>query len=671
STLRLALLKSRILFDTDHTSSPTERPMSSISARDIEAAFRDDPRMTVVVRGDLVGQEVVKVAVEVGAVVSKSQALKLIHSGGFYLNDVKCTDPTRRIVESDLVGGRVVLMRTGKSNYRVVVEGKMDYAEKNLDVPMVQSPAFVIAKYTKDSFGRMTVEEQLASALGEHPPSFASLDAARGRLRDDGMARCACLEAAIHAKPVPVEMIHFLTETAAEESRPIVEISLMVLWALERDRTEALQHIIMHDETLVKRLVDDAKFVRGEMLLRAVKSKSLASVTNVVTEYLPRLQAVSGDKLSSSDFAAGVERALWLPDPTIFEWLITEKSVILSSQILGAALNDALTDDSTRESVNIHRVRRVLSAVKDDIPDGFGTLSVVAVSRIALPAGDELDAIVIATLRDRFLHGPKGISLAAKNTRSSQKLAILSILGADGTTADKQPSDRDSTAAGTAEEADTDSTGTDVEAVSDSIDTDEEAEEDYVVSDGMSTTDELVRFFKRWVPTLAPVDDASKVLSTGTQMPAYRERILSAAFAQRNLGVHRCADAGAKHLQETGDVHFVDQLAATFPDNFARSLSAERKDFLLHAVRANEGFKLTEDVFRHMDSFIDSVGATSRGVSFLHKCRAAFVGIEFSADFAGLTASSLAKIIFPVNDDLDMEVISKARRLDLWPSTWR
>ncbi|KAJ3332754.1 tyrosyl-tRNA synthetase, partial [Gonapodya sp. JEL0774] len=127
STLRLALLKSRILFDTDHTSSPTERPISSISARDIEAAFRGDPRMTVVERGDLVGQEVVKVAVEVGAVVSKSgctimgQALKLIHSGGFYLNDVKCTDPTRRIVESDLVGGRVVLMRTGKSNYQVVV----------------------------------------------------------------------------------------------------------------------------------------------------------------------------------------------------------------------------------------------------------------------------------------------------------------------------------------------------------------------------------------------------------------------------------------------------------------------------------------------------------------------------------------------------------------------
>ncbi|KAJ3332753.1 hypothetical protein HDU93_008958 [Gonapodya sp. JEL0774] len=594
----------------------------------------------------------------------------------------------------------------------------------------------------------MTVEEQLASALGEHPPSFASLDAARGRLRDDGMARCACLEAAIHAKPVPVEMIHFLTETAAEESRPIVEISLMVLWALERDRTEALQHIIMHDETLVKRLVDDAKFVRGEMLLRAVKSKSLASVTNVVTEYLPRLQAVSGDKLSSSDFAAGVERALWLPDPTIFEWLITEKSVILSSQILGAALNDALTDDSTRESVNIHRVRRVLSALKDDIPDGFGTLSVVAVSRIALPAGDELDAIVIGTLRDRFLHGPKGISLAAKNTRSSQKLAILSKLGADGTTADKQPSDRDSTAAGTAEEADTDSTGTDVEAVNDSIDTDEEAEEDYVVSDGMSTTDELVRFFKRWVPTLAPVDDASKVLSTGTQTPAYRERILSAAFAQRNLGVIRHLHGlrsidvpmrALKHLQETGDVHFVDQLAATFPDNFARSLSAERKDFLLHAVRANEvrlvdhvldvtfrkigapfevstdwagnpvlkapvgynrrncgptaqemvsalkdsldshsgdmfthlvdirGFKLTEDVFRHMDSFIDSVGATSRGVSFLRNCRVAFVGIEFSADFDGLAASSLAKIIFPVNDDLDMEVISKARGLRAGP----
>ncbi|KXS17191.1 hypothetical protein M427DRAFT_30655 [Gonapodya prolifera JEL478] len=594
----------------------------------------------------------------------------------------------------------------------------------------------------------MIVEEQLASALGEPPSSFGSLDTVRGRLRDDAKTRFSCLEAAIQAIPVPVEMIHFLTETAADGCQPIVAISLMVFWALERGGTEALHCIIMQDETLVTRLADDVKFSRGKMLFKAVEFKSLITVTNVVTKYLPRLQAVSEEELSSSDFAAGVERALWLPDPVIFEWLVTEKSVIWSHQILGAALDDVLKDDSTWESVNIHHVRRVLSMIKDDIPEGFGTLSAVAVSRIALPADDELDEVVLSTLQDRFHHGPRGILLAAKDIRRSQKLSILSKFGADGTTADqKQSSDSDSK--GTDEEPDRDSMVTDEETTSDSTGTDEKAEEDYVTSGAKPLTDELVRFFKRWVPTLATVDDASKVLSTGAYTPANRERILSAAFAQRNLRVIRYLHGlrsvdlplrALKHLRETGDVHFVDRLAVAFPDDFAQCVSTERRDFLLHAVRANDvklvdhvldvmfrqigaplevstdwagnpvlnapvgynrrhyapteqetvsalkdsldshsnamlahlvnvhGFKPTEDVFRYMDRLIDSVAERPRGASFCRNCRKAFVGIEFSAGFDGLAVSSLAKIIFPANDDLDMKVISKANELRAGPA---
>lgn len=65
------------------------------------------------------GIDVADLLVESGASTSKSEARRLISQRGVRLND-EVVDEGRRAVESDLIGGRFVLLRRGKSNYSAV-----------------------------------------------------------------------------------------------------------------------------------------------------------------------------------------------------------------------------------------------------------------------------------------------------------------------------------------------------------------------------------------------------------------------------------------------------------------------------------------------------------------------------------------------------------------------
>ncbi|KXS12351.1 hypothetical protein M427DRAFT_125900 [Gonapodya prolifera JEL478] len=122
TALRAALLKTRLLFDSTQTDADgIATPLTSFPPEDILAAFENDPRLARLQKEAVVGQEVVRVAASAGVAKSKTQALKLLTSGGLYINDTKCTDETRRITDTDLIGGRVIVLRTGKSN-NVVVE---------------------------------------------------------------------------------------------------------------------------------------------------------------------------------------------------------------------------------------------------------------------------------------------------------------------------------------------------------------------------------------------------------------------------------------------------------------------------------------------------------------------------------------------------------------------
>jgi tyrosyl-tRNA synthetase len=60
------------------------------------------------------GVRLVDLFVQLGLSSSKSEAQRLIQSGGAYLNNQKLEDPHRKATSSDLIGGRFILLSAGK-----------------------------------------------------------------------------------------------------------------------------------------------------------------------------------------------------------------------------------------------------------------------------------------------------------------------------------------------------------------------------------------------------------------------------------------------------------------------------------------------------------------------------------------------------------------------------
>ncbi|KND04490.1 tyrosine-tRNA ligase [Spizellomyces punctatus DAOM BR117] len=87
---------------------------------DILAAFSGDDRLAELRRTAVIGTDIVQVALACGAVKSKSAGRKLLASGGLYLNNMKVNPSGKVIEEEDMLDGVVFLIRTGKSNHRVV-----------------------------------------------------------------------------------------------------------------------------------------------------------------------------------------------------------------------------------------------------------------------------------------------------------------------------------------------------------------------------------------------------------------------------------------------------------------------------------------------------------------------------------------------------------------------
>lgn len=54
-------------------------------------------------------------------VSSRAEGRKLILAGGFYLNDVKITDPTRELSTDDVLGESGIWLRKGKKSYCVLM----------------------------------------------------------------------------------------------------------------------------------------------------------------------------------------------------------------------------------------------------------------------------------------------------------------------------------------------------------------------------------------------------------------------------------------------------------------------------------------------------------------------------------------------------------------------
>jgi tyrosyl-tRNA synthetase len=97
------------------------RSVAEATADEILMVFDDVPAI-VCEAGSLDGEglAVVELAVQAGLATSKSEAARLVRGGGLYVNDRRVTDERARVTRADAVEGRVLVLRKGQRERRVV-----------------------------------------------------------------------------------------------------------------------------------------------------------------------------------------------------------------------------------------------------------------------------------------------------------------------------------------------------------------------------------------------------------------------------------------------------------------------------------------------------------------------------------------------------------------------
>ena len=87
---------------------------------DVLTVFDDVPSIDVPRTTLEAGLAAADLAVQSGLTTSKGEANRLIKQGGFYVNDRRLTEGDARVVVSDLIGDRVLVLRKGQRERRVV-----------------------------------------------------------------------------------------------------------------------------------------------------------------------------------------------------------------------------------------------------------------------------------------------------------------------------------------------------------------------------------------------------------------------------------------------------------------------------------------------------------------------------------------------------------------------
>ena len=93
--------------------------LAGLNAVDLLAVFTQAPSSELP-RAQVVGQPLVDVAVAAGLVSSKSAARRLIADGGLYVNNERMTDATACVTPTQAIEDRLLVLRQGKRNYRLV-----------------------------------------------------------------------------------------------------------------------------------------------------------------------------------------------------------------------------------------------------------------------------------------------------------------------------------------------------------------------------------------------------------------------------------------------------------------------------------------------------------------------------------------------------------------------
>jgi tyrosyl-tRNA synthetase len=101
---------------TEGVAPGTDAALDADSFREIA---KDMPSIELLL-SDVIGQKYVDIAVKIGLLTSKGEAVRLIQNGGAYLNNLRVDDPNVRLEESSLVGGEFILFGSGKKKKMLV-----------------------------------------------------------------------------------------------------------------------------------------------------------------------------------------------------------------------------------------------------------------------------------------------------------------------------------------------------------------------------------------------------------------------------------------------------------------------------------------------------------------------------------------------------------------------
>ncbi len=96
--------------------------MEGLAAEDILGIFADAPSSELA-SADVIGRSVIDVAVAAGLSKSKGEARRLIQNGGMNVNNVRISDIDAQVSEGDVIDGKLLVLRSGKKNYRLVRVG--------------------------------------------------------------------------------------------------------------------------------------------------------------------------------------------------------------------------------------------------------------------------------------------------------------------------------------------------------------------------------------------------------------------------------------------------------------------------------------------------------------------------------------------------------------------
>ena len=92
--------------------------LSQATVEDVLMVFADAPSTSIALPLD--GMPLVDMLAAVKLAASKSDATRLLKSGGVYVNNVRATDERARLTVADAIGGKLILLRKGRRDQHLV-----------------------------------------------------------------------------------------------------------------------------------------------------------------------------------------------------------------------------------------------------------------------------------------------------------------------------------------------------------------------------------------------------------------------------------------------------------------------------------------------------------------------------------------------------------------------